>query len=685
MYNFLCFLYFFSVLADYHNSLLNLLKKEANSDDNDVVGGIKSLINDLTSKEVSILQIVRDNTGVITLTDNDCSWIEQLFRAILINENNEYFQRADTQFNFDFLYLQSYIIRTYLLLCRINYQHIIQNYQCYVRRTQLTTDTETLDLDEKYCIPLNRQQLETDWNYLKEIYLDKLYHGHHFLRQIVMILKHHQEDLSQIKLSELIQSLGDDKSMHEQVKQYEIKDFQLCHIDHIRKLYANSISDFQHLFTDVSQSLRTPIDPQLDDELSQMLQAAIISIDYGNDVDQIKSTIQTITDLLNDLRSIEHHLLRQWAHTLKETCSILNIDNSILAFIPDEIKCENYVALNIHLIRMRTILQERVVNIEVKETKQWDESIDVKPHEQQQKQANRFLDFLIEPSTSNQTSQNLIDPDDKDIWPEIPNYTPTDPIGDNLLDQNDLLRERQFPTTQQPSFEEHFEYSSLFQLNLKFVPLTSSNLFEQIKQREESPVKAVLLTKAQKFIVTHPTAESKTYLWRSENLFEKLRSIFDKEKYDINRFVVVDKNEILVDFTNNNARLPNQVPLEYFIIEKTLLFPIQFHFQTKLFQYFATSKSNISIIIDRFITDNYIQSSSKDIYLTFFDENGKTIDNVSIADLISRTDQLQNKTIPITVTEEDNNTTMLCEITLRSKQGKPNFKILFSNLISSCT
>ncbi len=94
------------MLADYHNNLLNLLEKEANSNDTHVVGALKSLINDLTSKEVSILQIVRDNTGVITLNDNDCIWIEQLSRAILINENEEYFQSADTPFTFDFLYLQ---------------------------------------------------------------------------------------------------------------------------------------------------------------------------------------------------------------------------------------------------------------------------------------------------------------------------------------------------------------------------------------------------------------------------------------------------------------------------------------------------------------------------------------------------------------------------------------------------
>jgi hypothetical protein len=67
------------------------------------------------------------------------------------------------------------------------------------------------------------------------MYLDKLYHGHNLLRQIVMMLKHCQDDLSQINLSDFVHSLGDNNTIREQVEQYEIKNFQLCHIDHIRK------------------------------------------------------------------------------------------------------------------------------------------------------------------------------------------------------------------------------------------------------------------------------------------------------------------------------------------------------------------------------------------------------------------------------------------------------------------
>ncbi|CAF1380067.1 unnamed protein product, partial [Rotaria sordida] len=659
-----------SVLIDYHNNLLNSLEKEMNNtDNNNVFGALKNLVNNLTSKEVSILQIVHDNTGVITLTENDCLSIEQLSCATLINENDEYFQRIDTKLNFDFIYLQSYIIRTYLLFCHINYRHIIQNYQCHKKRIQGIVDGEIFDLDEKYSIQLTRQQLENDWNHLKDMYLDKLYHSHNLLRQITIILKNYQDDLSQINLYEFIQSLGDDNNLFEQIQQFEIKDFQLCYIDHIRQLYANSISGFQHLFTDVSQLLRISIDNQLDYELNQMLTGAIISIDYNDNIDKIKLTIQMITDLLNDLRLIENFLLQQSNHSLKETCDILNIENSILSFIPNEIKCENYVAVSIHLIRMRTILQEQIVNIEEKQTKQWNENFNIKSsfeeEQQQQKQVNRFLDFLNEQSSiSNETLQNINDSNDNDIWPEIlhdmTNYSNTD----NLLDREDFPRQLQHST-----IEEHVEYSSLFELHIKFVSLTLSTLFEQIHQQcQEQQTQTIPLSKAKKFIITHPDGKAHIYLWKSENLFEKLRHLFDKEKYDINRFVIVDKNEILIDFTNRNAQLPHEISLEYFIIEKTLLYSIQFNFQRKLFEYFATLKSNISIVIDRFIRDNNIKLLSNNIYLCFFDEHGKSIDNGTIADLTSQINHLDNKTISITVTEEDNQTSMLCEITLRSKQ-----------------
>ena len=654
-----------------------------NSDENPVVGALKSVINDLSSKEVSLLQIVRDNTGVITFTENDFQWIEQISRAILITNNDEYFQRVDQSLNFDFLYLQSYIIRTHLLLCPINYEHVIQNYQCYVRRTNVNAHDAILDLDDKYCIQLNHQQLEIDWNHLKEMQMDKLYHGHHLLRHISFILKHQQEDRSQINLFEFIQSLGDDQNIRHQIEQYEIKDFQLCYIDHIRTLYQNSISDFQHLFTDVSQTLRAPIDPQLEIELNETFHAAIVSVDHDKNVNEIQSIIKQITDLLNDLRSVEHQLSDQSAHPLKETCEILSIENVILAFIPDGIKCENYVALSIHIIRMRRILQERIVNIEEKETEQWDENIDVQPHEEQLvKPTNRFRDLLAEPP-SNEEPNPVIIANDEDIWPEIPDYIQQNPPIDYFLDRDDLPFQQQQQPQHRPIappilIEERLTYSSLFQLNLKLVPLTSSNIFQKIHQQiEERPPTLSTPNKAQKFVVTYPTGDSKVSLWKSENLFERLRAIFDKEKYQNNNYIVIDKHGVLLDFPNVNARLPKDLSLEYSIIDKKLVFPIQFHFQTKTFDYFITSNCDILHLINRFISDYEIQLSSKDTLLGFFDQHGKTIDDVSIADLVNRLILLQQNIISITVIEGDKTNAMLYEVTFRSNQGKLSFWRLF--------
>ena len=656
------------MLVEYHNNLLNLLKKEMNNDDNPVVTPLNNVINDFTSREVSLLQILHDNTGVITFTENDFQWIEQLSRATLITNKDEYFQRSDQSLNFDFLYLQSSIIRTHLLLCPINYKHVIQNYQYYVRRT----NDEILDLDEIYCI----QQLEIDWNHLKKMQMDKLYHGYHLLRQISFILKHHQEDCSQMNLFEFIQSLADDQNIRHQIEQNEIKDFQLCYIDQIRRLYEDSINDFQHLFTDEFETLHKPMDPQLETELSETFRAAIVSVDHDNNVNEIQSTNKQITDLLKDLQSAEHFLCRQSARSLKDICGILSIENTILSLIPDGIKCENYVALIIHIIRMQRIFQERIENIEEKETELWDEMIDVQSHEEQLvKPTNRFRDLLDEP-TSN---EDLIITNDEDIWAEIPDYIQQNPSIDYFLDQDDLPLEQQpqhHPIEPPILVEEHSTSSSLFQLNLKSVPMTSSILFQKIHQQIfQRPPTVSTPTKAQKFVVTYPNGDLKTSLWKSENLFERLRAIFDKEKYQNNHFIVIDKYGILLDLTN--TRLPMNFSLEYSIIEKTSVVSIEFHFQRKTFKYFITSNCDILHLINRFINDYQIQLSSKDTLLAFFDQHGKTIDDLSITDLVNRMILLQQNAISIDVIEGDKNNAMLFEVTFRSNQGKLNFQRLF--------
>ena len=55
----------------------------------------------------------------------------------------------------------------------------------------------------------------------------------------------------------------------------------------------------------------------------------------------------------------------------------MSIDNMVLDGMSDQIKCENYVTLCIHFIRMRTILRERIVTIEEKQSKLWNEYFNI--------------------------------------------------------------------------------------------------------------------------------------------------------------------------------------------------------------------------------------------------------------------------------------------------------------------
>ncbi len=598
------------------------------------VSALKNVIIELSSKKVSILQVASDNTGVISLNEKDCLWIEQLCQISIKNDDEQYFFKSDSRLTFDFDYVQSQIIQTYLLLCRINYRHIIQKYRCHTKRIQTTTtNIENLDLDEKYLIQLSDDQLENEWIYLKEILLDKLYNAHSLLRQIALALQNHQDDKSSIYLFEFVRTTDND--LCRKLEQYEIKNFQLCHIDHVLKLYAESIGGFQHLFTDIPPLLRVSIDPQLNNELIQKSDENIINIDYNNNSEEIQSTIQIITEFLNELKTFEDTLSQQSTQSLKLTCQYVAIDNPILLWIPEGIKCENYVPLNIHLIRTRSILQERKVNIEEKQMKLWDENFN--SHKQQDKQTNRLHQYL-NPQNKEQTfaiSNNWTLP---------------------LIDTESLSTEY----VEQIKSDEHIEYPSLMELNIKSISCTSSVFIQQIHTyRVEPQVESISVAKAPRFTIVHPDGKPITYLWKSENFFERLKTLFIDKKYDHAVYAIVDKNEIFVDFTKKDYRLPSQSLLEYRIIEKHLLIQVQFHFQTQIFEYFTTSKCNISAIIHRFIDDNHLKSLSPDIILCFFNEHGKCIDDGNIPDL--------NKIISILVTEETSNTNTLCEIAFQYK------------------
>ncbi|CAF3326320.1 unnamed protein product [Rotaria sp. Silwood2] len=660
------------VLVDYHNSLLISIENEMDSENYNGHHALKTLVKEMASKEISVLQIGCDNHGVITLNDNDCYWIEKLSQASL-KCDEEYFPTASTQLDFDFLYVQSYIIRTYLLHCRINYRQIDQKYQCYIRRKAIdgttTSDIDKIELDDIYSVLLNHDQLETEWSYLKEMPLDKLYEGRNLLRQITVTLQHYSDDLSQKSLYEFVRMIDNENNLLEQLKQCEIKNFQLCYITNIRDLYEKSMNDFQYLFTDVSHLLRVPLDTGLSFELNQMLKTGLIDIEYKDQVDKLQAGIQMITDLLNVLQKNEAILLHQSTQSLKETCEILMIENSILSLLPDAIKCENYVPVNIQLIQVRSILQERTITISEIETNIWNEHFDTDFNQQQNE--NRFHQYINATYMTIENADITLDSPDEPYQ-----YPPESPISENGIEP-DLEPESIVPDDDdifpEPKPNEniidipddpHQEKKSP-SISIRSVPLTSSviaqNIHEQQEQVEES------LSKPRKFAIHFPDGESTTHLWRAERLYEQLNRIFDEKGYDLNSFVVVDNNQIFIDFINNN-RLPRRLTLQYHIIKKDLLIPIHFYYKNNSFKYLVTSNCEIANIVDHFVGENNLRPTSSDVYLCFFDEFGKIIESGKIEDIL----KVNNNLAPfhVTVEEMTSSTNTLCEITIQWLKGK---------------
>ena len=671
---------------------MDLLEKESKYENSNDLSSLQRLVDELTSKEVSVLQLIDDSSGVITLNEQDYSYIEKLCRASL-SINNEYFLTHNMPMTFDFLYIQSYVIREHFLHCRINYQSVAQKYQCYIRQTRAAktsaSEIDTLDLDEKYTVPLSGEQLETDWNHLKEMTIDKLYHGCRLLTQIALILKDKQDDRSADNIYDFIESTDDNADLHQQLKLHEVKNFKLCHIDSVRRLYATSTQGFEHLFTDVHHSLRVSLSPESDKEFTSTLTVALINVDHDNDIDKINRIIEEITKFLNELKEVEDTLLQYSNQSLRIICEQCISENPILSLTPDYVKCENYVSVNVHLIKVRSVLQERIIDINEKARKSlWHEQFDTSSFSNTEQQENRFQKCLNEenrPVLENQHSNNA--GEELDLFGSDKNNVPYgDVLREDLLSSENYMSTERYQTTTrttddpnpfQMDCEDTNEYAILFELVIKVVPLLTSTFIQEIhvQRQKKEEAEVVPLTKPQRFAIAPLDGKIESRLWKCEKLFEQLRKLFQEKKYDSNTYAVIDADKIFLNFSDDNTPLPRRMKFEYKILEKSSLVEVEFHFQTKTFRYFVTSNAKTSTIIDRFIHDNNLQLLSVDIYLNFTDEFGKCITGETIADLSSE------KLIKITVTEETTDTSTLCEVTLRVNEGEYSVYRINASLI----
>ncbi|CAF3439435.1 unnamed protein product, partial [Rotaria sp. Silwood2] len=336
-----------------------------------------------------------------------------------------------------------------------------------------------IELDENYSKHIDRDKLEIEWSHLKDMLVDKLTNGYKLLRQIMLLIKSNENDLSHLSLNEFLDIHANDQSIREQCELYEIRNFQLCYLSHIQELYSNAISNFEYLFTDVPHLLRTPINDQLNEELKQAIKVNLIDMKYDDSDEKLKSTIQMISEFLNELRAIETSLFEQSTQSLSKTCEYLTIESPILLWIPSEIRCENYVSLSIHLIRCRSILQEKLVNIQEKQNIVWTEGIDENQNPTELK--NPFLNYLNsrEENSQDEFTNDLIGIDGFDLPPKtIGNNDHRNDVHHLLADDDQVPMRTTIDNQQMKKDEimddEKIDSPSLYTMQIKSLSFESS-------------------------------------------------------------------------------------------------------------------------------------------------------------------------------------------------------------------
>ncbi|CAF2184712.1 unnamed protein product [Rotaria magnacalcarata] len=228
------------------------------------------------------------------------------------------------------------------------------------------------------------------------------------------------------------------------------------------------------------------------------------------------------------------------------------------------------------------------------------------------------------------------------------------PISDDKITPSNHIHEDKFPS-----------------ISIKSVPLTSSPFAKKIPEQQEQIEES--FTKARRFTINFPDGRSQAFFWRGEKICEQFKKIFDDNTYDLNNLVVVDNKQIFIDFINNN-RLPHRLVPQYDIIQRDLLISIHFYYKNNTFKYLIKPNCEIADIIDHFIGENNIRSTSPDAYLCFFDKLGKIIQAGKMNEIL----KVNDSSLPfhVTVEEMTSSTSELCDLTIQLSKAEDT-KALF--------
>ncbi|UJR07444.1 hypothetical protein I4U23_011730 [Adineta vaga] len=379
------------------------------------------------------------------------------------------------------------------------------------------------------------------------------------------------------------------------------------------------------IFIDIPHLLRIPIDPQLNTLIIEQFNQYIVQEENNNDFDKIQTMIDMITQLLNDLKNSKDIFLQQSSKSFVETCLHCTIESSILQWIPSEIRCENYVPLNIHLVRLRSTLQEQKVNLKEKTIILWQEYTNLQ-EETHSLPYSHLHDRLYNVEIDDTSDQSV-------------------PSSPPIINQFDFFR---------------IHVRSLFKLQIKQIPSSSLTFFQELNQYQmEERTEILLPTKAYKFTINYPDGGT-GFLTKVEKVKERLRKIFDDHRYNREQYVLIDKNEISVDSDSTQITC-----LDYRIVERKDLITIQFQFRQSTKEYFTISTNRIATIIKHFININQPIDMTVDTYLYFYDDYGVSIEDVTVDDLYGN----KEKPIVIIVKEKTSFDDMECEINLRNDKN----------------